>query len=139
MEDSKGPQQFIEADLRRLAAEVQSRKEAGPLEVSDRQLVREALEYVTTQSVAHPSSDDAVGAHTSAQSAVSPLLPAYLQDATPEARLEVEYLVEEAFREGLDKATERASSSSPYILDAFRDALAGKLHEELIRQGLLAE
>ncbi len=140
MADSKGSQQFIEADLRRLAAEVQSRKESGPQELSDRQIVREAIEFATTQpSTVSPAASDDSSVPVQGQSDASPLLPSYLQDATPEARLEVEYLVEEAFREGLDKATARAVTSSPYILDAFRDALAGKLHDELIRQGLLHE
>ena len=137
MEDVKNAQERIEHDIARLAQEVQSRKERDMGDISDRQLVKEALESVTSS--ASNATDDSQSSNLSGEASANSLLPAYLQHATPEARLEVEYLVEEAFRDGLDAATARAVTSSPYILDAFRDALAGKLHNELVRRGLLPD
>ena len=57
--------------------------------------------------------------------------------AAPAAKLEVEDLVRMAFKEGIAKATDVAQKSNPFILDAFHDTLAGKLHEELKKRKLI--
>ena len=65
------------------------------------------------------------------------VLPSYMSGATPTAKMEVEDLVSMAFKEGIAKATSAAQRSNPFILDAFHDALAGKLHEELKKRKLV--
>lgn len=65
------------------------------------------------------------------------VLPAYMATAPSAAKLEVEDLVRMAFKEGISKATANARKSNPFILDAFHDALAGKLHEELKKRKLI--
>jgi hypothetical protein len=57
--------------------------------------------------------------------------------AAPAAKLEVEDLIRLAFKDGIAKATHAAAKSNPFILDAFHDALAGKLHEELTKRKII--
>ncbi len=123
----------IESDIVRLAQEVLARREhVETKDIGDRELIREALESIVPTSSSHVSTPVASGDDTS-----SPL-PAYVQQASPETRLEIEYLLDEAFRKGLLEATQHAIASNPFVLDAFRDALAGRLHDELVRRGMLS-
>ncbi len=64
-------------------------------------------------------------------------LPAYADDAPPEVKLEIEYLLDIALHHGLQKANAAARKSSDFVIDAFHDALAGKLYPEMKRRGLL--
>ncbi|MEN9342223.1 MAG: hypothetical protein RIQ54_479 [Candidatus Parcubacteria bacterium] len=122
----------IESDIVRLAQEVLSRRERiETKDIGDRQLIREALESITPVA----SSNTSIPV-TSSDDSHSPL-PAYVQQASPETKLEIEYLLEEAFRKGLLEATQHALASNPFVLDAFRDALAGRLHDELVHRGML--
>jgi len=42
-----------------------------------------------------------------------------------------------ALHHGIDKAVEKAKASGPFVLDAFHDALTGKLYDEMRRRGML--
>jgi hypothetical protein len=65
-------------------------------------------------------------------------LPAYAADAPAEAKLEVERLLEIAFRDGIMKADAEAKrSGNAFIIDTFHDSLAGKLYPELRRRGIV--
>ena len=65
------------------------------------------------------------------------VLPNYALNAAPEVKLEIEYLIDVAFKHGLVKAIDEAKKSSPFVEDALRDALAGKLYPELQKRGIL--
>lgn len=119
----------MESDLDRLAGEVAKHKENPEMSgLSDREVVKQAIRTMSSLPAATPSAagleDDSV-------------LPGYMATATPAAKLEVEDLVRLAFKEGITKATGVAGKSNPFILDAFHDALAGKLHEELKKRKLI--
>ncbi len=64
-------------------------------------------------------------------------LPDYAANAPAETKLEIEHLLETAFREGIMAANTKAARSSPFVLDAFHDALAGKLYPELKKRGIV--
>ena len=64
-------------------------------------------------------------------------LPQYAESAPAETKLEVEYLLDVAFHQGIVKATSEAMKSNPFVLDAFHDALVGKLYPELQKRGIL--
>jgi hypothetical protein len=118
----------LESDLDRLAGEVAKHRENPEMAgASDQERVRQAIRTITTPAPAAPSAaaDEDSG------------LPAYMAGASPAAKLEVEELVRLAFKEGIVKATHAAERSNPFILDAFHDALAGKLHEELTKRKLI--
>ncbi len=61
-----------------------------------------------------------------------------MKDASPETKLEVEYLVDMAFHKGIMEAAKQArASKNPFVEDAFHDALSGKLYDEMERRGML--
>lgn len=64
-------------------------------------------------------------------------LPAYVIAAAPATKLEVEQLLSLAFQEGILKASAEAAKTNPFVLDAFHDALAGKLYPELKKRGVV--
>ena len=64
-------------------------------------------------------------------------LPAYAQNAPAEIKLEIEYLLELAFRKGIAAAISESAKSPYFVQDAFHDALAGKLYPELQKRGVV--
>jgi len=118
----------LESDLDRLADEFAKHKENPEMSgASDREVVKQAIRTMSNLPPAPPqpsASDDSA-------------LPAYMATAAPAAKLEVEELVRTAFKDGIAKATNIAQKSNPFILDAFHDTLAGKLHEELKKRKLI--
>ena len=116
----------IEADIERLSAEISIIKEKPQnRDVSGHEIVRQSVRAFVQVSPQN----------TTTQS--DGPLPAYMKDVTPDVRLEVERLVDLAFHEGILKANEAAQAHSPFVLDAFHDALAGKLYPELQKRGLV--
>ena len=117
----------LEADMRRLAEEIQKHRENPEMRaVSGHELVKKSI-----QSIAPIAPQSATK-----QSSNSPL-PDYASGAPAESKLEVEYLIDLAFHNGLDKANAEAAKSSPFIMDAFHDSLAAKLYPELQKRGIL--
>ena len=120
VEQTPAPQ---ESDLDRVASEVAKHRENPELAgASDQELVKQAIR--TIGATAAPAPQQTATSDDSA-------LPSYMSSAAPAAKLEVEDLVRMAFKDGIAKATSAAAKSNPFILDAFHDTLAGKLHDEL--------
>lgn len=118
----------LEADIKRLAAEVQAHREKFEAQrLSDQEILRKSV-----QSFGDVQPASAV----QAQPSDSPL-PDYAKDAPAEAKLEIEYLLDLAFHHGIDKANNEAKKSSPFIMDAFHDALVTKLYPELQKRGIV--
>lgn len=117
----------LETEIERLAPEIQRQRELPEQGGrSGHELVRQAIQAL-------PSSQA-----TKAQVASDGDLPAYMGDAPAGAKLEVEHLLGVALHHGIDKANEEAiKSNNPYVMDAFHDALSGKLYEEFKRRGIL--
>ena len=123
----EGEHSFLESDMRRLAAEVEKhreRPENRPL--SDEELIRKSLETIQSAPRNAQAADDS-----------SSPLPSYAQEVSAETKLEIEYLLDLAFHAGIEKANETAKSSSPFVLDAFHDALVGRLYPELQKRGIV--
>jgi hypothetical protein len=127
-------EQAIEADMERLATEVKLHKESPEMQAaSGHELIKKSL-----QTMAHStSSGQAQDEPLAIGNVIHNPLPNYAQDAPAETKLEREYLLGKAFREGIMRASNEAARSSPFVLDAFHDALAGKLYPELKRRGIL--
>ena len=126
----KFEQSVIENDMQRLAAEVrQAREVPERSSASDQELLKSALQSISQVTAPPPTP-------TVADDASSPL-PGYAQGAPAASKLEIEYLLDVAFKDGVEKASEEAAKSNPFILDAFHDALVGKLYPELEKRGLL--
>lgn len=122
--------EFLEQDVTRLAAEVKSHLEKPESkELNDQQIVKEAVRSMAEQHKTNQPANSAGG--------VASILPAYVKDFTPQEKLEVEYLLDLAFKKGLDQALREAARSNPAIEDAVHDALAGKLYPFLQQKGIL--
>ena len=65
-------------------------------------------------------------------------LPTYLENngVSPAAKLEIEELVDIVFHKGLESALKAASKHTPFVEDAFHDALVDKLLPILKEKGL---
>ena len=119
---------ILEADIKRLAAEVQGHREKPEAHrLSDQEILRKSLQSLGgTQLVSTVQK----------QPSDSPL-PDYAKDAPAEAKLEIEYLLDLALHHGIEKANSEAKKSSPFIVDAFHDALVTKLYPELQKRGIV--
>jgi len=115
-------------DMERLAAEVQRHQENPEnRQTSGQELIKKSLHSLSPQpaaSAASPTDDDK-------------FLPNYVQSAPAPTKAEVEHLLTLVFQEGLAKAQREALKSSAFVLDAFHDALAGKLYPELQKRGIV--
>ena len=119
----------LEADLRRLTLEIQ-RQEKLP---ENRNLGGGALLKKSLESIVSPLPEEALEKIPASKSP----LPDYARESGAKTKLEIEYFLDLAFHQGLDKAVSEVRKSSPFVLDAFHDALAGKLYPELKKRGIL--
>lgn len=119
----------LEADLKRLTLEVQRQEKLS----ENRNLGGEALLKKSIESIATPYPEES---REKMQASRSPL-PDYVESTGVETKLEIEYLLDLAFHKGLDRAVSEARKTSPFVLDAFHDALVGKLYPELRKRGIL--
>lgn len=127
----------VEMDIRRLAEEVERHKEIRGVESpGDRELVKRAI-----QSALHEDDAASSAAPTPPPSANATViqnpLPDYAASAPAETKLEIEYLLELAFKKGIFHASREARHSSAFVRDAFHDALAGKLYPILKERGTI--
>ena len=125
----------LEADMKRLAAEIGNNRDRPEMRnAPEKELLKEAIrafprlggdEAVVSVPVPQPQSNSQ-----------SPL-PDYAKDASPETKLEIEYLLDCALHQGLGKALAEADKSPYFVRDAFHDVLAGKLYPELQKRGII--
>lgn len=116
-----------EHDLAAVAAEVEKHLEHPETrELTGPELVKKSLQMIsaTAPPAPAPEEDDAQ-------------LPTYVVSAPAATKLDVEHLLTLAFRDGIIKASAEAAKSNPFVLDAFHDALAGKLYPELKKRGIV--
>jgi hypothetical protein len=64
-------------------------------------------------------------------------LPDYTESAPAAVKHEIEHLLGIVLEKGIIAANSEAARSSPFILDAFHDALTGKLYPELKKHGIV--
>lgn len=128
-EEPKFEHTALEADMKQLAQEIQKHRESPELKgVGEKELLKQAIKTLPPQVGTPPPPPPP---------ASSGPLPQYASDLPPEIKLEIEYLLDEAFHKGIAAAEAEARKSSAFILDAFHDALAGKLYPELQKRGIL--
>lgn len=128
--ESENFKEEIESDIKKLAEEINRIKlKAEMNHISEQELIKKSLSALTPI----PKTNQ-----NQTQNQSSGPLPSYTQSFSPEIKLEIEYLLHMAFNDGIFKALKEAQKSkSPVILDAFHDALTGKLYEELKKRNLL--
>ena len=110
----------LEADIKQLIVEIRKHEEHPETRsLTGPELLKKSIQSMTLAQPAKPNEPSS-----------SPL-PQYAQTAPAETKLEVEYLLDVAFHHGIAKAASEAKKSNPFVLDAFHDALVGKLYPEL--------
>ncbi len=126
--------------MKALAAEIRGQREKPEMKnASEKELLKEAIRAFPVlnenpQATAAPA--PATPPAPTDPASHSPL-PGYAQNAPPEVKLEIEYLLEITLREGLNKALLESKKSPYFVQDAFHDALAGKLYPELQKRGII--
>jgi hypothetical protein len=126
----------LEKDMAHLAQEVKMQRELPEMKsVSDEELVKNIVRSFPRLSA--NANEPQVPVPQPPSTASDSILPDYVQSSTPEVKLEIEYLIDVAFKNGIGKALDEAANSSPFIEDALRDALAGKLYPELQKRGIV--
>jgi hypothetical protein len=124
----------LEADMKTLAAEIHRSTEMKDIKNGEgKESVKEAIRAFPTLK---PHDDNGVPMPAATTQATGPL-PAYAQNAAPEVRLEIEYLLDLALHKGIGDALAEAQKSSEFVQDAFHDALAGRLYPEMQKRGFV--
>ena len=118
---------ILERDIERLSKEIAEKRNLPEHQgLPEKELVKQVL-----QPIIKPQP-------TPQEPAISnKILPEYLKDFPAETKLQVEQLIDLTFHQGIEKVVARAKRASPFILDAFHDALADKLYEELKNRKLI--
>ena len=125
----------LESDIVQLAEQVKNIRELPEMKnASEAEILKEAIRVFPRPGAEHAPMPVP---QTQPDPVATSVLPAYAQNAAPEAKLEIEYLVDVAFRHGIVKALDEAKKSSPFVEDAVRDALAGNLYPELQKRGIV--
>jgi hypothetical protein len=137
MDSSSSFEHVLEADMKTLAAEIhrtQEMKDAKNAEGLD--AVKEAIRAFPKLNH-DASANNRVPVTSATPGDTTNPLPMYAQNAAPEIKLEIEYLLDLAFHKGISTALSESAKSPYFVQDAFHDALAGRLYPELQKRGLI--
>ena len=117
------PEQF-RSQLENIHAEVSQRAESTPEENRDEDLHREIIHQVVGERLGKVANTAVVSNK--------------IGDLDPVVQGQVDMLVEDATTKDLEEAINKArKSKDPVIIDAFHDALVGKLFDHLVSDGKL--
>ncbi|MEK7149800.1 MAG: hypothetical protein AAB757_02400 [Patescibacteria group bacterium] len=130
--NQKIEQNVISQDVEKLGKEIQEKREQPEIKTqnySEKDLIKQS-----TKPMIYPQPQTPTAAVPQAEDR---FLPDYLKNAPNEVKVQVEKLLENTFKIGLEKGIAEARKAPPFILDAYHDALTDKLHEELVKRGLI--
>ena len=131
--NQKIEQNVISQDVEKLGKEIQEKREQPEIKTqnySEKDLIKQS-----TKPMIYPQTKQMLTAPT--PQAEDRYLPDYLKNAPNEVKIQVEKLLEYTFKNGLEKGIAEARKAPPFVLDAYHDALTDKLHEELVKRGLI--
>lgn len=123
---------ILERDIERLNKEIAEKRSLPEHKnLSERELIKKTLPPISRQNFNQKtqSADQTTTEKT--------FLPDYMKNLPAETKLQVEQLIDLTIHQGIEKVIKRAQRASPFILDAFHDALTDKLHEELKKRKLI--
>lgn len=132
---------ILEADIKRLTNEIKE-KEAllANKELSRKELIKEAIRPIIKKDYIEPEKAKPAAVLTE-QAQIkekdSGVLPSYVKNMPPGVKIKVEKLIDVVFHQGIEKAAEMAKQENAFVLDAFHDALADKLYEELEKRKII--
>jgi len=120
--------------MQHLATEIQTQREKPEMKnAAEQELVKEAIRAFPELK----NQPQAAAAAADPYDNTASPLPAYAQNAPAEVRLEIEYLLDIAFKKGIGEALTQSQKSPAFVQDAFHDALAGRLYPELQKRGIV--
>jgi len=128
----------LERSLKRLGQQIETEKQLPETKaLPERELVKRSIKSFSNSVV--PENNGGTPPEDVPSIVEGESLPTYLQGEGVDSRvkLEVERLVDLVFHKGLEKALKEANKHSPFIEDAFHDALVDKLLPELKKKGIL--
>jgi len=128
----------LEKSLKRLGQQIETERQLPEAKaLPERELVKRSIKFFSSS--VNPKDNGGTSPENVTSANESKLLPKYLQGEGIDSRvkLEVENLVDLVFHKGLEKALKEANKHSPFIEDAFHDALVDKLLPELKKKGIL--
>ncbi|KKU14301.1 hypothetical protein A3I34_01040 [Candidatus Jorgensenbacteria bacterium RIFCSPLOWO2_02_FULL_45_12] len=101
--------------------------------LEEREVIKRSI-----QSIANEISATTAPSPTESAMKTESNLPSYMADDDEgDAAKEVERLIDEAVNNGMEKALRLAKKSSPFVEDAFHDALVDKLMPEFKKRGII--
>ena len=127
--------QELEADMRRLSEEIIEKRNLPKYkDFSNKEIIKESIRPIIKSDAELLKSEN----KTANEETEKSFLPNYALELPLEKKLEVEKLIDNVFHKGL-KAIEdaRKHNYDAEVVDAFHDALAGKLSEELEKRKLI--
>lgn len=131
----------LEKDLQRLHVELGAAHAEGALAPqAERAVVKQSLERMAeTIPMPQPSQTPAQALPITVQTQGASPLPGYLAkgDQPEQIKQEVNRLVSLVFSESISTAIAESKRHSPFVQDAFHDALIDKLIPELKRRGMI--
>ncbi|MFH1193198.1 MAG: hypothetical protein V1656_02680 [Candidatus Jorgensenbacteria bacterium] len=137
----------LEADLKRLGLDVQEAREKEGVSAPrpEREILKESIRSFAERaapSAAHAGEENIARSAPEPQAAAPAAAPAvvapdYAAGMSPEAAQEVARLVDVVFAKGLVAGVREAKKQSPFVEDAFHDALVDHLLPELKKRGIL--
>jgi hypothetical protein len=141
--DQPSFEQSLETDIQRLATEIRTQQERPEMkDAAEQELVKEAIRAFP-EAKNQPQGTGGAATQTAGATDGQPTgnpsspLPAYAQNAPAEVKLEIEYLLDVAFKKGIGTALTESQKSPAFVQDAFHDALAGRLYPELQKRGVV--
>ncbi len=141
--DTPSFEQSLETDIQRLATEIKTQQERPEMKnAAEQELIKEAIRAFPEMKNQNEQPQAAGSTMTTTArdqltgNPSSPL-PVYAQNAPAEIKLEIEYLLDIAFKKGIGTALTESQKSPAFVQDAFHDALAGRLYPELQKRGIV--
>ncbi len=130
-------EQALEMDMNRLAETVKEHRSSPEVIArNDHEVIKHAIKSLSDDDT-NSGSASSVPVAAAGSVVIDNPLPDYAANAPAETKLEIEYLLELAFKKGIIAANKEAGHSSAFVRDAFHDALTGKLYPELQKRGIV--
>lgn len=129
MDNQNFERNALETDIEKLSKEINEKKNLLEYKkITERELIKQTIQ---------PMIKSGQPAQSVPPKNQSLILPDYAANSSNEIKLQIEELVDSLLRQGIEKVVKRAQRASPFVLDAFHDALTDKLHEELKKRKLI--
>ena len=125
----------LEADMRRLSEEILEKRSLPEYKnFSDKEILKETLRPIIKSDTEQLKREDKIVTEKTEKN----FLPDYALELPSEKKLEVEKLIDAVFHKGLKAIDDmRKYRYDAEIVDAFHDALVGKLSDELEKRKLI--